>query len=150
MIKWISKINIGKLVLVGIIYTVVATVIHQIEAMFTMKYYLDPAYFGLWSKLMMPTAGPPPAAFFITSAILTLASGISLGLIYYYIRDMLPAKFWPRVFFFTDLMIATSFIFSTLPMYLMFNVPGGILVSWFISSFVILLVSAYAFVKILK
>lgn len=157
MIKWMSKINTGKLVQVGLIYTVVATVVHQIEAMLTMNYYLDPAYAGLWSKLMMPTslagtpiAGPPPAAFFITSLILSFVIGISLGLIYYYVRDMLPARQWERVFFFTDLMIATSFLFSTLPMYLMLNVPVGLLVSWFVSSFVILLISAYSFVRLLK
>lgn len=150
MIKWISKISWGKLILVGVIYAVTAIVIRQVEAVLTMKYYLMPEFFGVWSKLMMPTAGPPPPQFFITSMVMTLASGMMLGLVYYYIRDMLPAGFQKRVFFFTDLMIGLQFIFFTLPVYLMFNVPLGLLVAWFISSFVILLVTSFAFVKILK
>lgn len=150
MAKWISNVNWGKLGLVALIYTVVTTVFRQIEALVTMKYYLMPEYFGVWSKLMMPNAGPPPMSFFITSVIIALVSGISLGLVYYYIRDMLPKQFWKRVFFFADLCIGLGFIFFTLPVYLMFNVPVGLLVSWFITGFVILVVTSFTFVKILK
>lgn len=150
MIKWISKINWGKLILAGVIYTVVATVIHEAEAFLDMKYYVDPAFFGLWSKIMMPSAGPPPASFFITSAIITFATGVMLALVYYYIYDLLPANFRKRVFFFTDLMIGANLIFFTMPAYLMFNIPLALLVSWFVSTFVILLIAAFTFVKILK
>lgn len=150
MIKWITKINWGKLFLAGIIYTVAATVIHEAEAIFDMKYYIDPSYFGLWSKVMMPAAGPPPASFFLTSTIITLATGIMLGLVYYYLKDTLPTNFRKRVFFFTDLMIGANLIFFTLPAYLMFNIPLALLVSWFVSTFVILLIAAFTFVKILK
>lgn len=147
---WLKKILWKKVLLCASIYTVVTVILRQIEAIFTMKYYTDPAYSGLWSKVMMPTAGPPPLTFFITSIIFTFVSGVSLAVVYYYLRDLLPKKTWPRILFFADLLVGMSFIFSTLPMYLMFNVPVVLLVSWFISGFIILVSASYIFVKILK
>lgn len=149
-IKWIKKIKWGKLVLCGLIYLVFTTVIRQIEVILTMKYYLMPQYFGVWSKLMMPNAGPPPPSFMITSLTFTFASGLSIGLVYYYIRNLLPKQFWHRVIFFADLMIGTSFIFFTLPAYLLFNLPFQLLFSWFISSFIILFLTSLTLVKIIN
>lgn len=150
MIEWMKRINWGKVVLSGFIYTLIATVVHQIEAALTMNYYLDPTYFGLWSKLMMPIAGPPPMSFFITSLVMTFVSGVSLAIVYYYLRDRLPQEPKKRVIYFTDLTVGLGFIFFTLPVYLMFNVPLGLLIAWFISSFIILFASSAVFVKINK
>ncbi len=150
MIRWIVEIEWKKIVLCGFLYTVFATVIHQIEAVITMKYYLMPEYFGVWSKLMMPSAGPPPANFFITSIIFTFGSGISIALVYGYIRNMLPKSFWKRVLFFADLLIGTSFIFFTLPCYLLFNLPVQLLLSWFISGFIILVFTSFSLVKLIN
>ena len=137
-VKWISKISWRKALTVGFIYTVVATLIHQIEAFINLKYYMMPEYFGLWSKTMMPSAGPPPMDFFIKSTVFTFTTGLSLSLVYYYIRDYLPKNFWERVFLYADLLVGLQFLFFTLPVYLLFNVPVGLLISWFISSFIIL------------
>ena len=150
MTFWITKIAWGKLLLSALIFTVISYVVHIIEAMLTIKYYMMPQYFGLWSKLMMPSSGPPPAAFTITSIVFAFVTGISVGLIYYYLRDHLPPVGFKRVFYFADILIATTFLFFTLPSYLMFNVPVGILVSWFISAFIILTAGSLVLVKIVK
>lgn len=149
-IKWISKINWGKVLTVGIFYTVFATIIHQIETIVSLKYYMMPQYFGVWSRLMMPKAGPPPAEFFITSTILTFTTGLSLCLVYYYIREMLPKNSRDRVLLFADLMIGLQFIFFTLPVFLLFNLPFALLISWFISNFFILVATSFLCVKIIK
>jgi hypothetical protein len=149
MVKWITRINWKKTFISAFIYTVFAFVIRQIEAIITMKYYVMPEYLGVWNKLMMPVAGPPPAAFFVTSIIITFVSGLSLALIYYYVRELLPKKVQERIFYFADLTIGTSFVFFTLPAYLMFNLPVMLLVSWFVSGFVILLMASFTFVKLL-
>jgi len=146
-VKWIGQINWGKVFLIGFLYTVLSMVVRQVEMLWTMKYYTDPAYFGVWNKLMMPSVGPPPE-FFIISAIITFSVGMSLTIIYYYLKEYLPKGYIPRSFFFADLMVATSFIFFTLPTFLMFNVPYGLLASWFVSTFVIILVSSLTIVKI--
>lgn len=150
MTFWIKEISWKKLSITSLIFAVSAFVIHQIEAILTMKYYLDPQYFGVWSKLMMPKAGPPPMEFMITSIVFSLVTGLSVSLIYYYLKDHLPKETSKRTFYFADLMIATSFVFSTLPMYLMINIPVGLLISWFISNFVIVTFNAWVMVKIIK
>lgn len=147
---WIKEIDWKKVILCGVIYTIVAMIIRQIEAFLTLKYYMDPAYFGVWSKLMMPTAGPPPAEFMITSLVFSLFTGMSIAIIYYYLRNHLPKGKKQRIFYFADLLIATSFIFFTLPTYMLFNVPVGLLVSWFVSGFIILLIQSAVTVKIIN
>jgi hypothetical protein len=149
-IKWISKIHWGKVLLVALLYTIIATIVRQMEVIWTMKYYIQPAYFGVWSKLMMPTAGPPPPEFMITSLILTFASGMGLTIIYYYLKEYLPTGFWKRSTFFADILVSTSFIFFTLPVYLLFNLPTALLGWWFVSTFVIVLLTSVLIVKIVK
>jgi hypothetical protein len=150
MTFWIKELNIKKVLLTSVIFAVISFVIRQVEAILTMKYYLMPQYFGVWSKLMMPTNGPPPASFMITSLVFTFVTGISVTLIYYYLKDHLPVEKKKRIFYFADIMIGTYFVFFTLPTYLMFNVPVGLLVSWFVSTFIILTTGSWVLVKIVK
>lgn len=149
-VAWIKKISFGKLLLVAGVYTVVATVLRQIEAVVTMKYYLMPEHFGVWSKIMMPNVGPPPIDFFLSSAVITFATGLSIAVIYYYMRDILPKDPRKRTFYFADILVGTSFVFFTLPVYLLFDVPWQLLISWFVTSFIILLIGSYTIVKIIK
>lgn len=150
MAFWINTISVKKVLQTAIIYTVVAFIIHQLEALFTIGYYTNPSYFGVWSKLMMPANGAPGASFMITSLVFTFITGISLALIYYYLRDHLPKNRMKRTFYFADLMVATSFIFFTLPVYLLLNVPVALLVIWFITGFVILVIESFVLVKIIN
>src|ERR1035437_8558458 len=150
MTFWIKEFNFKKMFLTSTIFTVISFVLHQIETIIDMKYYVMPQYFGVWSKLMMPSNGPPPDSFMITFLIFTFVTGISVTLIYYYLKDHLPVEKKKRIFYFADLMIATYFVFFTLPTYLMFNVPVGLIVSWFITTFVIILSASWVLVKVVK
>jgi hypothetical protein len=150
MTFWMKEFSVKKILLTSVIFTIISFVIHQIEAVLTMKYYLMPQYFGVWSRVMMPGKGPPPVSFMVTSLIFTFVTGVSVTLIYYYLKDHLPKETGKRIFYFADLMVGTSFVFFTLPTYLMFNVPLGLLVSWFVSSFVILTLGSWVLVKIVK
>jgi hypothetical protein len=71
-----------KLLMVTVAMTVIAQVIHTLESILTLDYYMDPAYFGVWSKIMMPTAGPPPAAFYCYSVTFALVSWAIFGFVY--------------------------------------------------------------------
>ena len=147
---WMKEISWRKVIISGVIFSVISFIVHQTEALLTFKYYMMPEYFGVWSKLMMPKAGPPPLNFTLTSLIFSLVTGVSIALIYYYLRDHLPKEKSKRIFYFADLMVATSFVFSTLPMYLMFNVPIALLISWFVSTFIIITVNSWILVKIVQ
>lgn len=149
-IKWISHIHWGKTLGIGFLYTVIATIIRQLEVVWTMKYYTMPEFSGVWSKLMMPKAGPPPFEFMVVSMIMTFTSGVALTIIYYYLRDYLPKGFWKRSTYFADILVSTSFVFFTLPAFLLFNVPLALLGYWFVSTFVILLATSALIVKIVK
>lgn len=149
-IKWIARIQWGKVLLVGFLYTIIAMVVRQLEVLWTMKYYTMPEFFGVWSKTMMPTAGPPPMEFMIVSAIITFTSGVAITIIYYYLKDYLPKGFWKRSTFFADILVSTSFVFFTLPVFLLFNVPLALLAYWFGSTFVIVLASSMLIVKLIK
>ncbi len=149
-VKWISRIHWTRIFLVGFLYTVFATIVHFIEAFVNLNYYMMPEYYGVWSKIMMPNPGPPPLDFQITSAVITFVSGISLALVYTYVRDMLPKRPRERVLMFADLVVGLQFVFFTLPAYLLFNIPLMLLVSWFITSFIILTFTSYLCVRIIK
>ena len=150
MTFWIKKIDWKKTLLSGLIFTIIAFIARQIEAMLTLKYYMMPEYFGVWSKVMMPTAGPPPLSFMITSLVFTFVTGVSVALIYCYLKDFLPKEKKKRVFYFADLMVATSFVFFTLPVYLLFNVPVALLFVWFVTNFVVLTAGSWVLVRIVK
>lgn len=150
MAFWTHDISVIKVLKASAIFTIFAYITHQIEAILTMRYYLMPEYFGVWSKLMMPGEGPPPLEFMITSLVLTFVTGVSIALIYYYLRSHLPENPTKRIFYFADLLIATSFVFSTLPIYLMLNVPHPLLLCWFISNFVIVTFGSWVMVKIIR
>lgn len=147
MIKWIRQIVWGKVFLIGFFYTVVATVIRQTEAIIMMPYYGSEVYRGVWNKLLMPDVGSRPFEFFVNYGIGTFLTGVSLCVVYYYLKTYLPKKKWERTFFFADVLVATSFIFFTIPVYILFNVPLALLGSWFVSNFILLLFASFLIVQ---
>lgn len=149
MVKWIGKIQWGKVMLVGIIYTVVTMIVRQVESMMTLKWHQMPEYSGVWSKLMIPSAGPPPPEFFIVSTVATFLTGVSLCVVYHYLKEYLPKNQWQRACYFADLLVATSFIFFTVPVYMLFNVPLILIGSWFISGFILNLIASVLIVHLI-
>ncbi|MBI5127474.1 hypothetical protein HZA76_03375 [Candidatus Roizmanbacteria bacterium] len=144
------KIRWGKVILVSIILLVIQMIIMNVEAFFDMKYYIMPQYFPVWSKLMMPNAGPPPAEFFIMSSLFSLLSALVLACVYECFKASLDKNFWSRVLGFTKLMALLTLVFAYLPMYLMINLPLGLIVSWFVSGVLVIFLGTIVFVKILK
>ena len=122
MIKWITNIHWGKVLFVGFFYTVFACI-----SQYVLRQQLS-------------------VVFFIDAYI----TGVSITIIYYYLRDYLPKGLWRRATYFTDLLIATSFIFFTLPCYLLFNLPAGLLGYWFVITFVTLLATSLFIVKVIS
>ena len=81
-----------KIVLAIIIALALAQVLHMVEAQFTMDYYTDEAYFGVWSKIMMPDEGPPPASFYYYSIGFGLIMWIFFVLVYYLLGSAVPGR----------------------------------------------------------
>jgi len=149
MLNWLNKFNWGKGAMLGVIYALIALVIRQIEAALTMGYYQDPTYFGTWSPLMMPAAGPPPGSFYLISLVFSLFTGLSLAVFYFFVREVLPGKRKLTALYFSKMVIGLMLILGFLPMYLMINLPVGLLVSWFISGSIIIILYSLVVVKVL-
>ncbi len=142
-----KKIPWRKVFLAAIIYLIIAVILRQLEVVLTMKYYLMPQYFGIWSKVMMPTAGPPPTSFMVLSLLFTLVTGIVLASFFACIKEILGGGYWKKVFNFTGIVISLMLVFAYLPMYLLINLPLGLLVWWFVTGTITLFLGAAVFVK---
>lgn len=147
---WMRKIQWKNVLLASFIYLVIAFIIRQIEVFITMNYYLMPQYFSVWSKLMMPKAGPPPPEFLWLSILSTLITGLVLAIIYDLVKGMFPKNYWQKVFVYTKLMVILTLVFSYLPLYLLINLPLGLLVTWFISGAVTIFLGTTVFAKLIK
>jgi len=150
MCDWMGKIQCKKVFLAAFLYLVISFVIRQIEATLTMKYYLMPEYFGVWSKAMMPNAGPPPASFFILSLTFTFITGLTFAAFYDFIKGLLPKSFWPKILAFTEIMILLMLVISYLPMYLLINLPLSLISSWFVSGTISIFLGSIVFAKIIR
>lgn len=140
-----------RIIIAAIVFAIIAQVMHMIESMLTMDYYMDEAYFGVWSKLMMPTAGPPPTEFYIASIV----SGVIIALIYATAYDMLKGILPGKTDFKRGLQYGIMlFLLVQIPgllgMYLLINLPAMLLVYWAIGSLVILLIGSIAIAKIVR
>lgn len=149
MSEWMRKLHWRQIFISGFWYLVVASIVQQIEVAFTMDYYKNPAYSGLWSRLMMPAAGPPPAIFFVISLTFTYITGCTLAAVFDFTRT-LSKTYWLRVVNFTDIVVGLSIVLTSFPMYLLFNVPVALLAWWLGATFVTTFVSAMIFAKLMK
>lgn len=147
MSAWMKKLHWKRILLSGFWYTVIAEIVMQVEIFFTMKYYQDPALFGLWSKLMMPNAGPPPLTFFAISLLFMYATGCTLAAVFEFISSLFGKSYWSKVVGFTDIMVGLAIIFASFPMYLLFNVPITLLAWWLGTNWVTILLASMVFAR---
>lgn len=144
------KINYGRILGAGLVFGIIAQVIHTIGATFEMSYYIEPAYFGLWSSLMMSNAGPPGMQFFMYAILFSIISGIIFAWVYAIVNKSIPDKGACKgLWFGTMLFFAVAFT-GTLTMYLLLAIPTGLLMLWALQNFVIFLIGGVAIAKIYK
>ena len=76
------KSKIARIFVAGIVFAVISVIIHNLGALVDMPVYQNPAYFNLWSKLMMSNAGPPPISFMLLSFVSNLVFGLIFACIF--------------------------------------------------------------------
>ena len=139
-----------KIVISGIVFAIIAQIIHTIESFATMNFYTDQAYFAVWSKIMMPTAGPPPTEFYIYSITFSLITGIIYSVVYEMIKKVMPGKtLTNKGLYFGFLLFLLSIPWS-LTMYLLINLPSLLLAYWSITGLVIDLIGGAIIARIMK
>lgn len=140
-----------KLILAAIAFTVIGKIVNTLSAMLTMDYYMDPNYFAVWSKIMMPGPGPPPAEFMYYGIAFAFVYGLIFSYIYARVNSILKAKSWVQKglrYGFGVFLIAGVPMF--LNMYLLINLPLGLLLEWMIvDGLIAYLLSGIAVAKIM-
>jgi hypothetical protein len=149
MLSLLPKLNWKRILIAGATYFIIAFILRQLEVIATMNYYLMPQYFGVWSQLMMPKAGPPPPLFVLLSSLFTLITGIVLAGFYDLLKGVLSENWLGKVLGFTFVSTLLMLVFSYLPLYLLINLPLGLLVYWFVTGTISIFLSSLIFVKIL-
>ena len=140
-----------KILMVAVGMTAIAQVTHTMESILTLGYYMDPVYFGVWSKIMMPAEGPPPATFYYYSVTFTLVSWAIFGFVYEHlggaIREKQEIK---RGLEFGMLVFLVAGIPTVLTMYLLINLPSGLLATWTFVQLVLYLIGGVVAAKLIK
>jgi len=141
-----------RIILAAIVFMIIAQIIHTLSTILTMDYYYNPAYFLIWSKIMMSIEGPPPAEFYYYSLAFAFITGLIYSFIYSRIRVFFKQKSALRKglkYGFALFLIAGIPSFFT--MFLLINLPFELLISWLIfDSLIAYLIGGMAIAKIVK
>jgi hypothetical protein len=131
------RINTPRFLLAALAYTVFAFILHLVGALLTMSYYLDPAYFPVWSKIMMPTAGPPPISFSVYSLILGFIAALLFTYFYLKIRPLFKGNSRARRGIIYGVGV---FLIGGLPgfsmLWLLINLPLLLIIDWAIEGLI--------------
>lgn len=150
MCECCKNIRWGKVFLCSVIYAIIAQIIHSTSTFITMPYYMDPAFFNVWSKVMMSKAGPPPASFFMYSILFAFLTGLVLAATYDWLRDKLGDKCGGRFGTFFMFILSVTVVMFFLPAYLLINIPLSLLGIWLLEMAVVYFINFMIFVKMLK
>lgn len=140
-----------KLLLTAIVFTIISYVVHMIGAMASMGYYTMPEYFSVWSKIMMPAAGPPPVEFTLYSLVFGFIGALLFVLIYWAVRPVLKGM--------SELKAGATYGFGVfliagfpgmLSMILLINLPLFLTVEWAAEGLVIDLVCGAIVAKLMS
>lgn len=140
-----------KIIVAAIVFMIVSEVLNMIEAQLTMNYYTDPTYFSVWSKIMMPKAGPPPVEFYYYSVIFSFITGLIFAGIYAVIEKGIPGKTLIKKGVIYGLLIwLVGGIAGSLAMVLLINLPIDLIAFWAVTGLIIDLIAGIATAKIVK
>lgn len=144
------KISAWKILVSGAIFAAVAQAIHTAGAYLSMNYYINPAYSGVWSRLMMSIE---PGSFFNSFTYLSMAAAFITGIIFAFayalFRASVPGKdVISRGLSYGFIVLLISAIPGYLSLYLLVNMPAMLIFYWAAESAAIYLISGLAVAKV--
>jgi len=142
---FLTAVFIGALV-----YTVISLIVHMAGAIADMSYYLLPEYFAVWSKLMMPVAGPPPIEFTYASLLFGFMAGLLFTYCYYLVRNSMPGKGIAKGLNYGMFVMLLAGLPFYLSITLLINLPQGLMLSWLLQTFIIYELSGIAVAKLVR
>ncbi len=131
------KMKAWKIILGGVLFGVIAQIIHSLGAFIGMSYYTDSKFFGVWSSLMMPNGGAPGFNFFVWSIVFALITGLLVALVYGLIKNSLLGEGVVKGLYYGLILILLVSIPALMSQFLLFNLPLGLLLLWLLEGAVI-------------
>jgi hypothetical protein len=138
-----------KVVITVIIFAILAQIIHSASAYFTMDYYTNPDYSGVWSSLMMPEDGAPGINFYITSILFSLIGAMLYTIVYIIIRASIPGRsYFKKGLFYGLFLFLIAGIPGFLSLYLLINLPTILLYIWVLENFIVYIIGGVVIAEI--
>jgi hypothetical protein len=126
-----TKTNWVKVFLAGLVALVISQIIHTMGAFLNMRYYLMEEYSAVWSKIMMPAAGPPPTSFYAYSVMFGFVNAFLFAFAYSIFKDSVPGRgVVKKGLAYGFLIFLVAGIPATLSMILLINLPQALIWSW--------------------
>lgn len=139
------------IILAAIAFLIISQVIHTLEAYATMSYYTDPTYATVWSKIMMPKAGPPPMEFYYYSWTFSFITGLLFAGVYTVVGKSVPGNTIVKKGLIYGLLIwLVGGLSGSLAMVLLVNLPIDLIGYWTVSGLIVDLLAGIAIAKIVK
>jgi hypothetical protein len=120
----------------GILFALASQAILMIEVIATMDIYLMPEYFPVWSNLMMPDMGPPPAIFYAISISTSIGLALLYSQVFHIIRAGIPGTGIRKGVNYGLLLFFLSSVPSLLGMAMLINLPLKFFTAGFLFGFV--------------
>jgi len=140
-----------KIIVAAIAFMIIAEVVNTLEAYATMSYYLDSAYFAVWSKIMMPTAGPPPMEFYYYSIAFSFISGLLFAGVYTIFIKNVPGKTIAKKGLMYGLLIwLVGGVSGYLSLILLINLSIDLIAYWALAGLIVNLLAGIAIAEIVK
>ena len=114
---------VKPIIIGGILFVVASQIILMGEVIATMDIYMMPEYFPVWSKLMMPDMGPPPAIFYAISISVSVGLSLLYSTVFHILRNGIPGTGIRKGFNYGILLFLLSSFPSMLGMWLLINLP---------------------------
>jgi hypothetical protein len=142
----------GCLRMVGaaIAATIVGMIVHSLGAIAEMGYYLNPAYFPVWSKVMMPGPGPPGTKFYALSFLFGFIGWLLAAAIYSRVKGCLPGTTAKKGLKYGAIIFLLATLPGSLSMFLLFNLPKGLIGAWTIEGLIVDLLAGIIIAKLVK
>ena len=144
-----ERVSLARVIGAGIVFAIIGQLIHSLGAILTMGFYVDPTYLSVWSKIMMPAAGPPPISFYYYSIAFGIITGILLASVYAIIREGITGKRAKKGLVYGFLVFLVAGVPGSLSLYLLINLPSALIVYWAIENLVIYLIGGAIFGKLI-
>ncbi len=126
----LSATAVKSIVIGGILFAAASQVILMGEVMATMDIYMMPEYFPVWSKLMMPDMGPPPAIFYVISISTSVGLALLYSALFHVLQAGIPGTGIRKGLNYGVVLFLLSSLPSMLGMWMLINLP----VKFFIAS----------------